>query len=94
MYKIKISPKAKSDIKNAKNCYEDKQVGLGIDFVNKVILQINQLQDKMVEHKIAFDNIRRVFVNRFPYSIYYERLEVRNLIIVVAVLHEKQEKNI
>jgi plasmid stabilization system protein ParE len=48
----------------------------------------------MVEHKIAFDNIRRVFVNRFPYSIYYERLEVRNLIIVVAVLHEKQEKNI
>jgi toxin ParE1/3/4 len=94
MYRIKISPRAKSDIKNAKIWYEDKQIGLGIDFVYKVIQQINQLQDETVEHKVSFDNIRRVFVNRFPYVIYYERLEDKNLIIIVAVLHEKQDKNL
>lgn len=92
MYKIKISSKAKSDIIHAKNWYEDKQVGLGVDFVKKVKIQINQLQVKSVEHKIAFDTIRRVFVKRFPFSVYYERIEEKNLIIIVAVLHEKQEK--
>ena len=92
MYKIKISSKAKSDIIHAKNWYEDKQVGLGVDFGKKVKIQINQLQVKSVEHKIAFDTIRRVFVKRFPFSVYYERIEEKNLIIIVAVLHEKQEK--
>lgn len=92
MYRIKISPKAKSDIKKAKSWYEDKKVGLGVDFVNNVIVQINQLQDNTVEHKIAFDTVRRVFIRRFPYSVYYERLEDKNIIIIVAVLHEKQER--
>ncbi len=93
MYRIKISPKAKSDIKYAKIYYEDKQAGLGLAFVKNVILQINELQDKTVEHKISFDTIRRVFVKRFPYVVYYERIDNENLIVIVAVLHDKQEKD-
>lgn len=91
-YRIQISPEAQEEILAARKWYEEQQPGLGKDFANTVKDHINTLKSGTVEHKIVFDNIRRILVKRFPYVIYYSRNNNNRTVSVMAVLHERQNR--
>lgn len=90
-YKIEITPEAEREIAEAKEWYEEQQVGLGESFVQTIKEHINSLEGDNPEHKISFDEVRRVLVKRFPYVIYYKRYEATKLVRVFAVLHDKRD---
>lgn len=90
-YAIEITPEAKAEITNARNWYEEQQNGLGESFTETVREHINALKTESPEHKIVFDDLRRVLVKRFPYVIYYKRYEATKTVKVFAVLHDKRD---
>ncbi len=90
-YLVEIAPEAEVEIANAKNWYEEQQTGLGESFTVTVREHINALKKESPEHKIAFDDLRRVLVKRFPYVIYYKRYAETKTIKVFAVLHDKRD---
>ena len=90
-YAIEISPEAGAEITNAKNWYEEQQVGLGESFVETLREHINLLKTNNPEHKIVFDDLRRVLVKRFPYVVYYKRYEQTKIVKIFAVLHDKSD---
>lgn len=73
------------------NWYEEQQAGLGESFAGTVGEHINLLKKESPEHKIAYDDLRRVLVKRFPYVIYYKRYEEPKTVKVFAVLHDKRD---
>jgi len=91
-YRIQISPEAQEEILAARKWYEEQQPGLGKDFANTVKDHINTLKFDTVEHKIVFDNVRRILVKRFPYVIYYSRNNNNRTVSIMAVLHERQNR--
>jgi|APTNR8051073442_1049403.scaffolds.fasta_scaffold21655_3 hypothetical protein len=93
-YRIEISVEAQEEILVAKQWYEKQQIGLGEDFANTTILHIDSLKSGIVEFKVAFDDVRRMLVKRFPYVVYYKRIEATKTVKVIAVLHERQQKEL
>ncbi len=91
IYTIKISKKAKTDIQQAQQYYEEKRIGLGKEFIFEVKLKINILSDDTVEYKKVIDDNRRILLKRFPFVLYYERDNSKQQVIIIAVLHEKQD---
>jgi plasmid stabilization system protein ParE len=91
-YRIKVTSEAKQEIIAAKQWYEEQQPDLGKDFAKTVKQQIESLKSGIVDHKIVFDETRRVLVKRFPYVIYYIRRETDKTVNIIAVLHERQNK--
>ena len=91
-YKIQITEEAETDILQAKDWYEQQQVGLGQSFVATVKEHINLLKNPAIEHKVVSQNIRRILVNRFPFIIYYTRDEDKLLVKIIALLHNRRQQ--
>jgi plasmid stabilization system protein ParE len=85
---IKIQPAAAADAEEAANWYETQQPGLGIEFV----LELDAALDRAVEAPESYEDlyagVRRVLVQRFPYSAYF--IFERNIVEVIAILHQHQ----
>lgn len=89
-YVIEITPEAEAEIAKAKSWYEEQQYGLGESFVETIREHINALRTNNPEHKIVFDDLRRVLVKRFTYVVYYKRYEETKTVKVFAILHDKR----
>ena len=93
IYKIRIIPEAKREIKKAKEWYEKQSLGLGDRFSKEVKSAIRSLSSSQLDHKPVFTTHRRMLLSIFPYTIYYKRDEKRQLVKIIAVLHDKQSKD-
>ena len=86
-------PSAKSDLRLASDWYEKKQNGLGRRFKGNVINAIDSLSiDSIREYGPVYLSLARIFVNSFPYVIYFKKDLIRQRIVIYGVLHEKQNK--
>jgi ParE-like toxin of type II ParDE toxin-antitoxin system len=94
MYKIIIMPDAIGDIANADKWYEDKQVGLGSSFKENTFAAVEKLQSDKIVYKSLHRGLCRVFVNRFPYVVYFKKVKERKEIMVFGVLHMKQQRSL
>ena len=92
-YKIQISERAEIEIKKAEDWYESQSIGLGERFVTELKGRIESSHNPLIEHKLAFKILRRVFMHHFPYVIYYFRDEQKLIIEIIAVLHNKQSRD-
>ena len=90
IYRTRIAPEAEVEILKAKHWYEEQLEGLGTDFVKSIKLHIETLKQGAVEHKPVLGDIRRLPVKRFPYVIYYRRIEETATVEILAVLHDRQ----
>lgn len=83
---------ARAEFIEAAEWYEERQAKLGVQF----IAEIGRCVGVAAEHPLIFGtvhhDIRRVVVNRFPYSIYYRPESSR--IVVLAVFHASRDPSI
>jgi plasmid stabilization system protein ParE len=93
-YKVQTTRKTKSEIKKAQEWYERQSIGLGDQFTDEIKSKIDSLLSPLLEHKAVLKNIRRVLLYRFPYAVYYTRDEQKLIIKIIAVLHNKQSRDI
>lgn len=67
-----IAPEAEQDINEAYAWYENRRVGLGEDFLNRVDACIQAISRTPEMHAKVHETYRRGLVRRFPYAGFYE----------------------
>jgi plasmid stabilization system protein ParE len=91
---IVVLPSAKSDIKLAADWYESNQIGLGKKFKSEIFIAFDSILHPAKGYGPVYMGLSRMFVNNFPYVIYFRPDTKRNRIVVYAVLHEKQHRQV
>jgi plasmid stabilization system protein ParE len=86
-YSLEIRPDALSDIAEAAAWYDEREPGLGGEFVGAIREAIRNLSSNPLAHRVRNRrNVRWFLPSRFPYRVVY-RVQ-GELITVIAVLHE------
>lgn len=88
MKKITFRKEAEQDIEEIYEWYELKRDGLGEEFLNSIDEVLSKLTFNSKIYPIVNKNIRRAFVKRFPFGIFY--FEEESSIIVFAVMHARK----
>ena len=83
--KISFLLPAQTEFEEAIEYYDEKRLGLGIEFSREVIQALDRINHYPEAWSQLSPRIRRCLVNRFPYSVIYQ---VRSeLLIVIAIQH-------
>lgn len=89
MTKLKLRKEAEADISNAYAWYEEKREGLGSHFILCIEEAFARISRNPKQYPEALNPIRRAFIKRFPYAIYF--IERETSITIIAVLHHRQK---
>jgi plasmid stabilization system protein ParE len=87
-YKLSIRKEAEADIAEAYQYYESCQENLGSDFILCIDEGLSRIQQNPKQFRTVLNTIRRAFVRRFLFGIYYTINEEE--IIVLAVVHARR----
>ena len=87
-YKLSIRKEAEADIAEAYRYYESSRENLGEEFILCVDEAISRIQNNPKQFRAVLDAVRRAFVRKFLYGIYYTINESE--IIVLAVVHARR----
>jgi plasmid stabilization system protein ParE len=68
--------------------YENKQAGLGREFISEIDRCVLLVSENPYRFAFVHKDIRRIVVNRFPYSVYF-RVE-EHCIVILAVFHSSR----
>ena len=77
------------DFQSAHDWYESKQPGLGADFIEDFRCAYHRLREFPLFYSVRFANVRRLNLERFPYSIFY--VVTAHEIRVLAILHGSRD---
>jgi plasmid stabilization system protein ParE len=91
-YKLIVSPEAEADIDNAFEWYEDREEGLGRDFLFEARSSMKRITAHPLSFPLALGKTRRVLLDRFPYSVYYTVIDAT--IKVTACIHQRRHPRV
>jgi len=87
--KVVFRPAARAELDDAAQWYEDRQPGLGVQFVAEIDRAVDHASKHPDRYPAKYGEIRCARVRRFPYSIFYI-VEPRQ-IVVLAVFHARRD---
>jgi plasmid stabilization system protein ParE len=79
---------ANAEFIEASSWYEEKRMGLGTEFITEVESCLEVISENPLRYLCVHQNIRRIAVSKFPYSVYFRVEEYR--IVVLAVFHSRR----
>jgi plasmid stabilization system protein ParE len=79
---------AKDELEEAAAWYEDRQRGLGEEFLNELAEAIDRAARHPERHPIALNDVRRAVLRRFPYAVYFRTRD--QVLVVLAVFHARR----
>lgn len=83
---------AKAEFDDAALWYEERQTGLGGQFVSEIKYAVELASREPEKFPVKYGAIRCVQVRRFPYSIFYLHEPLR--IAVLAVFHARRNPSV
>ena len=86
---VVYTEEAKHDVVSHYHWYEDREPGLGEDFLRCVEACVLGIQRNPRLYPIVVDEFRRALVRRFPFEIFYEPTE--DSIVIYSVFHSSQD---
>jgi plasmid stabilization system protein ParE len=86
--RLVLEPEAEAEIAEAASWYEARSAGLGPEFLRAVEDLLVAIQRNPHQYQVAFREVRRAAVRRFPYVLIYTATEQE--IIVVACIHGRR----
>jgi plasmid stabilization system protein ParE len=88
-FAVRKLPLAEEDALDAAIWYEERQPGLGDEFLIEVDRAVEALTESALLHRIRFADVRRAPVHRFKfYGVYYT---VRNReVLILAIFHGRR----
>jgi plasmid stabilization system protein ParE len=89
---VRLLPEARAEFDAAADWYEQKQPGLGVDFVARVRDVINRIAALPQLHATVYQDVRRAVVPRFPYIVLYR--EEAGEVVVITVFHTSRDPSI
>ena len=81
-----LTPEAEADLDGAFEWYEDQLPGLGDEFMAAVEQQFERILENPWLYQVIHGSVRRAFMWRFPYAIYY--FLDRDEVVVLGVLYQ------
>lgn len=87
--RVVVRPDAKRDIREARKWYRKISPLLADDFVAAVGEAINSATERPAAYQLVHRSFRRVILRRFPYSLFYDVMGDR--LVIVAVLHQARD---
>lgn len=94
MYKSRILPLAKEDIRDAARWYNKQSQGLGKRFTSEVRDSIQFIKQNPTACSIRYDEVRTAVLRVFPFMIHYTVDEDNKTVIVSAVLHTSRDPKV
>ncbi len=79
---------ASAEFIEASAWYETRRVGLALEFMAEIDRCVSLAAKHPLQFAVVRENIRRIVVNRFPYSVYFRAEKHR--IVVLAVFHSNR----
>jgi plasmid stabilization system protein ParE len=70
-----ILPEAEQDAADAYGWYEERQPGLGEEFLRCVEACIQSIRRNPKTYSVVHESYRRALLRRFPYAVFYEYAE-------------------
>jgi plasmid stabilization system protein ParE len=82
-----VRAEAEADIAEAAKWYEEREKGLGTEFIAEINQAIERIGARPLTYLRLRSNpeVRRILLRRFPYRVFY--IVRRDAILVFAVLH-------
>lgn len=87
-FRVVFDPGAEQDVLEAYVWYEARSDGLGAEFLRQVKIQEARLSRVPLIHAIEYDQIRRAFVGKFPYSLHF-RIEHQTVRVLACIHHSR-----
>jgi plasmid stabilization system protein ParE len=82
---VLFRPEADTEALSARDWYEAQSRGLGAKFADAIAETIDMIAAEPAIFARVHGDVRRAFVRRFPYAIYFYWHD--NTIVVLAVMH-------
>lgn len=92
MHRIIINPNAESDSTEAAIWYNIQREGLGEEFLLALEAKLNEIQRNPNQFKTTYKNIKRAFLKRFPYGVFF--IIEGNTIYILAIVHTSRSPKI
>jgi toxin ParE1/3/4 len=90
--RLVVAPEAKADIREIRDWYEQRQQGLGREFVDLVLETIDRLENDPRAGIQIHGDIRRASVPRFPYGVFFA--VEPEATVVLAILHDRRSPGV
>lgn len=84
-----IAPEVEHDLADAYEWYEERQPGLGDEFLGCVDACVQRIRQGPTHYAPIHENHRRALVRRFPYAIFYEFDD--GVVTVYCVIHTSRD---
>jgi plasmid stabilization system protein ParE len=88
-YVLVFRPEVREELNEAYSWYESQKPGLGDEFLDCVDETVNRISQMPESYAVAYRDIRRAIVRRFPYAVYYRIVSSR--VIVTAIFHGRRD---
>lgn len=88
MLEIVFTQEAESDLNEIGEWYRNIRIGLDLEFLTCVELEIELIRKTPLVYKEYYSAIRKAIISKFPYGVYYLLEEKR--IVVIAIAHHKR----
>ncbi|MFT7721502.1 MAG: type II toxin-antitoxin system RelE/ParE family toxin [Roseateles sp.] len=87
--RIVFRPQARQEVLDAADWYRQRAPGLDRDFLLAVDAAVQAAASRPLAHPLVEDNVRRVLVKRFPYTVVFDALP--DELVVIAVFQHRRE---
>lgn len=91
-HRVIVRPIAETDIIEAARWYEQRDQGLGTEFIRAIDACIAAIERSARQYPVVYGNIRRALLRKFPFGIFF--LIENGNIIILACLHTKRHPSV
>ena len=84
-----IRPEAEADMTEAFDWYEERDLGLGSEFLRSIDAIFGSITRNPLQYPIVHRSLRKAVARRFPYQVFYT--VEKHGVLVVAVFHARRD---
>jgi hypothetical protein len=93
-FAVEYNPEFFNDLVDAVEWYNDRQIGLGTRFFNKVKNQTAKLSTSALLFAVRYNDVRCMRVEKFPYLVHYRANKQTSTVKVEALFHTSRNPKI
>jgi len=86
---VKFSKEATNEFRDSVEWYELKSKGLGLKLTDKIDSTIERIKLNFNFYSKVVEDIRKIQVNRFPFSLFYNVEE--DTLVILRIFHNKRK---
>ncbi len=87
--RVEYHPALEAELRQIQRYYDDRSPGLGAEFIDEFERQVLKLAASPERWMVVSADVRRCLMRRFPYIIYFRRVDPQRIRITV-VKHQRR----